>query len=456
MSVPQRYAIAVAIFFTSLLLRFWLLPLEGGIPYLTFYPATVATFYLCGTGPGLLVVATGAVTANYIFVAPYWAFNFDQESINAFFTFVISSSMFGLIFKQMRSYAELNRISAAAFETKESSIMITDANGAILRVNRAFAENTGYAIEEILGKTPRLLQSGYHNADFYREMWETIHRIGTWQGEIWDRRKNGEIYPKLLTITAVKRDDGTVTHYVGSHVDISERKITERQLRELSAHLQTVREEEKARIAREIHDELGGTLTALKMDVQLLADELSANKEALHLAEQAVTIADLLGNASVATRRIITDLRPAVLDDLGLLAALEWQAGQFRQRTGIQCWVTCRKIAGHTGETNRMQSIHLFRIFQESLTNIARHSGATRVEVDLQYEDQIVSLTIRDNGRGLPEGHDTHRTSYGMLGMRERVEQMKGRINFYNSPGHGLSVQVTLPLPVDVPNEEKA
>ncbi len=132
-----------------------------------------------------------------------------------------------------RKLAEANlRIAATAFESHES-LMITDANRVILRVNKAFTEDTGYTAEEVIGQTPRLLKSGRHKAEFYRTMWEAIHRTGTWQGEIWDRRKNGEIYPKWLTISSVKGDDGTVTHYVGSHIDITERKAAEEKIQYL-------------------------------------------------------------------------------------------------------------------------------------------------------------------------------------------------------------------------------
>ncbi len=125
------------------------------------------------------------------------------------------------------------RIAAAAFESKEG-MMVTDADGVILRVNQAFSESTGYAQDELVGQTPRLLKSGRHSNEFYRDMWESINRTGGWQGEIWDRRKNGEIYPKWLTISAVKGDDGTVTHYIGTHFDITERKKAEEKIAELA------------------------------------------------------------------------------------------------------------------------------------------------------------------------------------------------------------------------------
>lgn len=125
------------------------------------------------------------------------------------------------------------RIAASAFEAQEG-LMITDAEGVILRVNQAFIDCTGYAAEDVVGQTPRFLRSGRHDEDFYRTMWESISQSGSWQGEIWDRRKNGEIYPEWLTISAVKNDDGVITHYVGSHIDITERKAAEEKIRQLA------------------------------------------------------------------------------------------------------------------------------------------------------------------------------------------------------------------------------
>jgi diguanylate cyclase (GGDEF)-like protein/PAS domain S-box-containing protein len=140
---------------------------------------------------------------------------------------------FNTMIDTQRHSVEQLRIAAAAFESQES-LMITDADGVILRVNRAFTETTGYPAEEVVGQTPRLLKSGRHDAEFYRTMWESLLRTGTWQGEIWDRRKNGQIYPKWLTISAVKGDDGVITHYVGSHFDITERKASEEKIQHLA------------------------------------------------------------------------------------------------------------------------------------------------------------------------------------------------------------------------------
>ena len=134
--------------------------------------------------------------------------------------------------ERRRVEAEI-RIAATAFESQEGMI-ITDAEGVILRANKAFADSSGYTVEELVGQTPRLLKSGRHDQAFYAEIWETIKRTGNWQGEIWDKRKDGEIYPKFLTITAVKSSDGTITHYVGTHTDITARKLAEDEIKHLA------------------------------------------------------------------------------------------------------------------------------------------------------------------------------------------------------------------------------
>jgi PAS domain S-box-containing protein len=346
--------------------------------------------------------------------------------------------------------AEL-RIAATAFESQEGMV-ITDASSVILRVNRAFTHITGYMAEESIGRKINLLKSDLHDAAFYAGMWETLLHQGSWQGEIMNRRKNGEVYPEWLTITAVKGVAGEVTHYVCTLTDITLRKAAaeKQHLRELSAHLQAVREEEKTNLAREIHDDLGSTLAALKIEAHLLNSGLSANQKTTPLFARVESMIDLLESAVAASRRIITDLRPTVLDDYGLLAAIQWQAGQFSKRTGIECRVTCVFSKDNCskncfGELDKTLSINLFRIFQEALTNAARHSGASKVEAEFRPGNNEVVLSIRDNGRGLPEGITIASTSFGIRGMRERVIHLGGEIGFDNLSGGGLSVTVRCP-----------
>ncbi|MCG6933435.1 MAG: PAS domain S-box protein [Gallionella sp.] len=336
-------------------------------------------------------------------------------------------------------------ITAVTFESREG-VMVTDAHNKILRVNHSFSEITGYSNEEAVGKTPGMLHSGRHDSMFYRNMWQVLERDRFWSGEVWNRNKKGEIYPEWLTITAVLGPAGQVTNYVGIFSDITERKAGEQQLRRLTAHIQTAREEEKTRIAREIHDDLGGTLTALKMDVYRLAGKLSGYGQAAPLLGHVESMTQLIDNAVGVTRRVISDLHPTVLDDLGLVAALEWQCGQFRQRTGIACEVSGAGDGDDESRLDKTVAINLFRIFQEALTNVVRHSGATRVNAEFHQNGEEIILTISDNGRGMPEGLVIAPTSYGLRGMRERVAQMNGQILFDRPPGGGMRVTVILPV----------
>jgi PAS domain S-box-containing protein len=336
-------------------------------------------------------------------------------------------------------------ITAVTFDSLEG-VMVTDANNRILRVNRSFEEITGYTNEDAIGKTPGMLHSGRHDKEFYRTMWQVLQRDRFWSGEVWNRNKSGTIYPEWLTITAVLGAEGQVTNYVGIFSDISERKAGEEQLRKLTAHIQTAREEEKTRIAREIHDDLGGTLTALKMETYRLEVKLSGNEQTAPLLEHVESMTQLIDNAVGVTRRVISDLHPTIIDDLGLAAALEWQCGQFSKRTGIACEVFCADDKDDERTLDKTRAINLFRIFQEALTNVSRHSGATRVNIEFHQGEEEIILSISDNGRGLPEKHIIAQTSYGLRVMRERVAQLDGQIIFDSPPGGGLRVTVLMPL----------
>jgi PAS domain S-box-containing protein len=352
-----------------------------------------------------------------------------------------------------KQFNELN-ITAVTFESREG-VVVTDANNNILRVNSSFTDITGYSNEEVIGKKPSMLQSGRHDKEFYRNMWNILDRDRFWSGEVWNRNKKGDIYPEWLTISAVVDAEGKVTNYVGIFSDISERKAGEEQLRKLTAHIQSAREEEKTRIAREIHDDLGGTLTALKMVAYRLTGKLSANEQTALLLEQVDSMTQLIDHAVGVTRRVISDLHPAILDDLGLVAALEWQCAQFQKRAGISCEVSKSETQEEGRKLDKAIAINLFRVFQEALNNVARHSGASRVGVEYHQDDDEIILTISDNGRGLPEKHVVAQTSYGMRVMRERVAQLNGQILFDVPPGGGLRLTVILPLSADNSKGEK-
>lgn len=230
-----------------------------------------------------------------------------------------------------------------------------------------------------------------------------------------------------------------------------ELKTSHEQLRELAARLQQAREEERAFIAREIHDELGQLLTGLKIDIKWLEKRLPANAEnSLALKEKTVSILELVDETIVALRRIATELRPGVLDTLGLNAAIEWQAQEFSKRTGIDCEIS--EQTDYKLKDPKCEAA-LFRIFQEALTNVARHSEASRVRISLSRHNGSLILQVRDNGRGITDKEMADPHSIGLLGMRERAHVFGGEVKVSGLPNRGTIV--TAKIPIDSVNDRK-
>jgi signal transduction histidine kinase len=213
---------------------------------------------------------------------------------------------------------------------------------------------------------------------------------------------------------------------------------SEDKLRRLAAHLISIREEERAHIAREIHDELGQVLTGLKMEVTWLAKRLKEKP----LIDKTDTMCALIDSTVQTVRKIATGLRPEMLDDMGLVAAVGWQAKEFQKRTGIRC----RASLPPEAKLDIDVSTTMFRIFQEILTNVARHSRATRVDIELGIGESAVSLEVVDNGVGIEDRELTAKKSLGLLGMQERALLFGGDVSITGSPGHGTRVSVSIPL----------
>jgi PAS domain S-box-containing protein len=348
--------------------------------------------------------------------------------------------------------AELQYQNELILNTAGDGICGINRKGRINFINPAAAKMLGYSVNELHGLSLNefYLLSKHDGSPCPVANCPILTSInGTTtchRGEEVYRRKDGSTFPASCTRAPII-DKGKCIGAVVMFRDITERKRAEQQVRDLSMHLQTVREEEKSSFAREIHDDLGSTLSALKIELFQLNQGLSAEQKKMPLFARVESMVDLLNDAVISTRRIITDLRPTMLDDLGLLAALEWQAEQFHKHSGIECWIACVDDEGREGKLDKNLSINLFRIFQEALTNVARHSGASRVEVEFRLNDNEIILSISDNGCGLPEGHTIAQTSFGIRGMHERIRQLGGQIKFDNQPGNGLNVTVILPQP---------
>jgi two-component system sensor histidine kinase UhpB len=210
-------------------------------------------------------------------------------------------------------------------------------------------------------------------------------------------------------------------------------------LHNLSAHLLSVREEERKAVAREVHDELGQVLSALKIDLSWLQKRLPEDRT--DIVEKARSMRELIDSTIDIVQNITAELRPLVLDDLGLQAAVESEIEKFKERTGIRCEVTVDDFA-----IDPSLSAAVFRVFQEALLNIVRHADASRVSIELKAEDRTLKMTIKDNGKGITSAEAGAPTSFGIMGMRERILALGGRVEIDGKHNMGTLVTVSLPL----------
>lgn len=338
-----------------------------------------------------------------------------------------------------------------AVEQSPASVVITDVDGTIEYVNPRFTQITGYSAEEVLGRNPRILKSGEAPAEGYRELWRTISSGADWRGEFHNKKKNGELYWEAASISPIRGPEGVITHYLAVKEDITDWKRaqerieqTNRQLHQLSRDLLRSQDHERRRIARELHDSTSQLLAAIAMDLNRLRDAELAPSDRSKLLSGAV---DLVGQCSRELRTLTHLLHPPLLEELGLVSALQTYAGGFRERTGIELELRIPTDFGRLGADTEMT---LFRIIQEGLGNIHRHSGSQLAAIMLQRDAREVRLEMRDWGRGLPGGlfpgkQGQVRLGVGLLGMRERAEQLGGRLEIVSTEA-GTAITVTLPI----------
>jgi PAS domain S-box-containing protein len=290
---------------------------------------------------------------------------------------------------------------------------------------------------------------------FRRDHWKHIERFGKTgvslrrMGDhslVTGMRADGGEFPAEASISQI-RENG-IRFYTVILRDVTEREHTiealrrsKEELRKLAAVAHSVREQEKSRIARELHDELAQALTALKMDLTWMMGRLPAGQEAL--AEKLVKMQTMLDSTVAATRRISADLRPLMLDDLGLVPAAEWLVQNFIERTGITCNFA---VAPVELELQEPHATAVFRMLQESLTNVARHAQATLVEIALARTDAEVRLSVRDNGRGFAPADPRKPNSYGLMGLRERAYMLGGDLTIDSASGRGTTIIVWIPV----------
>jgi PAS domain S-box-containing protein len=347
-----------------------------------------------------------------------------------------------------------------------------DLAGQCTFINRAGAQMLGRSADEVLGRNMhQLIHHSHPDGRHYPEgecpIFGAFRRGAACRVEddvLW--RADGSSFPAEYASHPII-DGGQVLGAVVTFVDITERKrvqalqarhsaelevrVAERtaelstaldQVRQLSAYLAQVREEERTRIAREIHDELGSLLVALKMDVAWLGKRVADRAE---LVAKCHGMGGLIETAVDNVGRIITDLRPSVLDHQGLWAALEWQAQEFIEASDLQC-VWSLQVAPGAPEPDGALANSAFRIFQEMLSNVGRHAQAGQVRIAIEADAQGLRVEVQDDGRGAPPGAFGRATAWGVLGMRERAGHHGGTVEIESTPGHGTRVRLCLPL----------
>lgn len=354
---------------------------------------------------------------------------------------------------------------AAMVETTTDAILILDHEQKITLANQAAEQLFGYTRDKLMHqRVEMLIPARFHgvhhqHVNGFGKTGTSVRRMGG-ETNVVGIRADGTEFPIDASISHLLEDGKPL--YTVILRDITERKRAEQELklsreylRNLYDNLQTIREEERKRIARELHDDLGQTLGAVRIDLTLLRNELPLDTP--ELEKNAALIDKLLLSAITSVRRISSDLRPRPLDDLGLVPALQMLAGEFSQRHNIAC-----DVSAPSDDIPLPDEIAspLFRMVQESLNNVAKHADATHVRIELSVDQNILSLTVADNGKGLRAADTQKADSFGLIGMRERAWAMGGSLNIRSADVNSGAAQVSkgtsvcISIPLDEKNVE--
>ncbi|HEY4802551.1 MAG TPA: PAS domain S-box protein [Paraburkholderia sp.] len=335
---------------------------------------------------------------------------------------------------------------------RDYAIFMLEPSGRVAGWNPGAERIKGYSSDEIVGRhfsvfyTPDDIDSGKPE-----RLLEAAALHGRVEEEGWRVRKDGTRFWASVVISAVRDDNDALVGFAKITRDMTERRRLEELERAhvASALIHQARENEQKRIARELHDDLGQRIAALKMALGIHGNELANTLPTqMHAELEAIArIGAQIDALTVAVRRIAADLRPSMLDDLGLQAALEWLAEDFQHRYGVTVQCTLDVSEPDLGE---FAATALFRVVQEALTNVARHARAQRVTIELENDAKHCRLRISDDGAGFDPLSASRPDAFGLIGMRERILQLGGSLTVDGRPGKGVTISAEFRLPVDI------
>jgi PAS domain S-box-containing protein len=486
-----KYGVAVLTVAVSLVIAQYLETHLTPAPGMLFLCALMLVAWYGGMKPGLLAMALALLAFKYYFVTPLHSLNVGVKEIPRLLIFASASAFAVTLAAAQRNTAQSLRrardvLNGTVQELKRSNESLRGKNAERKRAEEAqqrseerfrqIAEN----IREVFWMTTADLNTTLYISPAYEAVWgQSRERLYQNPRSFFDAI-HPEDRPRVVAIMEtdrehgfeveyrvvqpdgsirwiwdrgfpIKDDAGRVYRLAGIAEDITERKQSEEdlrstgeQLRALSARLHSAREEEGIRIAREVHDELGAALASLRWGMEGIDKMVAESGDQFQAPVIRKRIAGLFGLTDTAiriVRRIASELRPGVLD-LELVAAVQWQAQQFQDRSGIVVECACPEEIALSQE----QGTAVFRIFQEALTNILRHAQASRVDVTMTEEADVLVLTIRDNGRGIREDEKSGPLAIGLLGMRERAHLVGGELDIAGAEGKGTTITVRLPI----------
>jgi len=335
---------------------------------------------------------------------------------------------------------------AGLLDSAMDGIITVDSQQRIIMYNRAAEKIFGWPQQQVMGEPmdmllpPRYRTSHFAHVQRFGQTGVTSRRMGM-DMVIYGQRRSGEEFPMDASISQLDTPEGKI--YTVILRDVTERVKAQKDLAEFAAQASAIREQEKSRVARELHDELAQSLTALKMDTIWLKDHIAA--ESADAAMKLDAMLAMLDSSVAATRRIAADLRPLVLDDLGLMPAIEWLVQNFQQRHGIACVLD----GDEDLELGEPHATAVFRIVQESLVNVGKHAQAGRVKVGVQPVAGGLRLRVEDNGVGFDIAAGRKPNSLGLAGLRERAQLVNGTVSIQSTPGQGTMVDAFIPLPAE-------